>query len=74
MRYAYCAFGLIYMLTSGSRRTVGVDLKIGRVYFKLDLFSLGQNRNGCRRGMYPAAGLGLRNALNAMASGFKLKA
>ena len=62
------------MLTAGSRRAIGVDLKIGRVNFKLDLLSLGQNRDRCRRGMYPAAGLGLRNALNAMASGFKLKA
>ena len=62
------------MLASGSGRTIGVDLKIGRINFELDLLSLGQNRNGGRRGMYPAAGLGFRNALNTMAAGFKLQA
>ena len=74
MRYTYGTFGLIDVLAAGSGRTIGVDLKIGRINFELDLLSLGQNRNGGRRGMYPASGLGFGHALNTMAAGFKLKA
>ena len=49
--YSYSRFGFVYMLTACARRTVGINLQIGRVDIDFNIFRLGEYRNGNRRSM-----------------------
>ena len=73
MGYADGAFGLVDVLASRAGGTVGVYLKIVGVNVKLNLIGLGKHGDRCGRGVYPAAALGLRHALHAVASGLELE-
>ena len=67
------ALGFIDMLTAGTGGTVGIDLEVIGVKLEVDLLDLGQDGDRCGRGVYPAAGLRDRDALDAMPAGFKLE-
>ena len=67
------ALGLVDVLTAGTGGTVGIDLEVVGVELKVDLLDFGQDGNRRGRGVYPAAGLRDRYALDAMPAGFKLE-
>ena len=67
------ALGFIDMLTAGTGGTVGIDLEVIGVKLKVDLLDLWQYGDRCGRGVYPAAGLRDRDALDAVTAGFKLE-
>ena len=65
--------GRVDRLTAGPGAPVHVDLEIVLIDVDLDIVDLGEYRHGRRRGMDPALGLGLGDALNAMRSAFELE-
>ena len=73
MGYADGALGFVDVLAARAGGTVGIYLKIVGVNIELDLIGLGQYGDRCGRGVYPAAALGLRHALHAMAPGLELE-
>ena len=68
------AFGFVDVLAARAGGTVGVDFQVVRVKAKFDLADLGQDGDRGGRGVDPAAGFGDRDALHAVAAGFKLQA
>ena len=73
MGYADGALSLVDVLAARTGGTEGVYLKVSRIYLELDLIHLGQHRYRDRAGVYPAAGLGLRNALYPVDAGLVLE-
>ena len=65
--------GLVDVLATRAGGAEGVDADVLVVDLDLDILDLGQDRDGGGRGVDPAAGLGGRNALDAVDAAFELQ-
>ena len=62
------------MLTARTRRTEGINFKVGGVYLQLYILRLGQNRHCNGRGVYAPLRFGIGHTLNAVHAAFVFKA
>jgi len=61
------------VLAAGALRAHGVDLEIVIVDFDVDIFHLGQHRDGGGRGVDAAGGFGVGHALHTVHAGFEFE-
>src|SRR6185437_5784746 len=66
-------FGLVDVLAAGALRPHGVDLQVVVVDLDIDVFYLGQHRDGGRRGMDATGGFGIGHALHPVHAGFEFE-
>ena len=73
VRDAHGRVGRVDRLPARPGGAVDVDLQVVRVDLHVDVLGLGQHRDGRRRGVDAALGLGLRHALHAVRAALELE-
>ena len=74
VRYPYCRFGLVDLLSARARRAVDIYPYILVAYFHVDVFGFGQHGDGDRGGVYAPLRFGFGHALYAVHAAFELEA
>src|SRR5690606_1129424 len=70
---AHGGIGGVDVLTAGTRRAVDVDPEVARIDLHVDFGRLGQDGDGCCRGVDAPAAFGHRYALHAVHAAFELE-